>query len=458
MNVSSENPYTSSFRASGVAFVLILAASLSLIVSPLLVLATLGAAVFLWTIVRRPTTVLGIVLAFMPLDFMAIALGKFFNLPHMTLVSLCTKEIPLFLLAVVLLRRNGFRPTSPDWWLLGSFFIACARTLFGGTWVALWTDFNFVLPYFIGRMTILSEVQERAWAKCAVWIAATLSILGLVEVFIIGDGPRTLLYLALDTGGTQGGKLTASFSGEGFTGLREAATMVGPNSFGVLCMLALILWWIYLRNPLPAGMVATGLICCVTRADWIGTAASISVLAVIMGQRKRFLRYAVLALILFVMSIPLLGLGDYLFLSKAGQDLSTEYHQERIVEGLKYAIDHPFGGGNTKLSPVAIVEDSNITVFETTYPYFAAAYGAAAALTFIGFLFSALHCLWRRHDQLSYAAIGMIIGISVVMVFTLPLNDRRLAYWAFFPIGLAVRPCISALKSEASTPQDIEIL
>ena len=288
MNVSSENPYTSSFRASGVAFVLILAASLSLIVSPLLVLATLGAAVFLWTIVRRPTTVLGVVLAFMPLDFMAIALGKFFNLPHMTLVSLCTKEIPLFLLAVVLLRRNGFRPTSPDWWLLGSFFIACVRTLFGGTWVALWTDFNFVLPYFIGRMTILSEVQERAWAKGAVWIAATLSILGLVEVFIIGDGPRTLLYLALDTGGTEGGKLTASFSGEGFTGLREAATMVGPNSFGVLCMLALILWWVYLRNPLPAGMVATGLICCVTRADWIGTAASISFLAVIMGQRKRF--------------------------------------------------------------------------------------------------------------------------------------------------------------------------
>ena len=139
MNVSSENPYTSSFRASGVAFVLILAASLSLIVSPLLVLATLGAAVFLWTIVRRPTTVLGVVLAFMPLDFMAIALGKFFNLPHMTLVSLCTKEIPLFLLAVVLLRRNGFRPTSPDWWLLGSFFIACVRTLFGGTWVALST-------------------------------------------------------------------------------------------------------------------------------------------------------------------------------------------------------------------------------------------------------------------------------------------------------------------------------
>jgi hypothetical protein len=207
MNLSSENPYSSSLRVSGLAFVLILAASLSLIVSPLLVLATLAAAVFLWAIVRRPTTVLGVVLAFMPLDFMAIALGKFFNLPHMTLVSLCTKEIPLFLLAAVLLRRNGFHPTAPDCWLFGCFSIACVRTLFGGTWFALWTDFNFVLPYFIGRMTILSESQERAWAKCAVWIAATLSMLCLVELFIIGDGLKNLFYFALDTSSKKWDKL-----------------------------------------------------------------------------------------------------------------------------------------------------------------------------------------------------------------------------------------------------------
>lgn len=450
-----ENPMVSPFRASCVVFVLILAASLSIFASPLLVLVPFVAAVLLWAIFRHPTAALGAVLAFLPLDFMAIALGKFFGLPHMTLVSVCSKEIPLLLLAALLWRRNGFKPTTPDWWLLGCFSLACLRTLLDGTLVAWWTDFNFIVPYLVGRMAVLTREQEQLWAKCAVWIASVLSMLGLLEVFVFGEGPRTLLYLALDTGETEGGVLTASFRGQGLTEVREAATMVGPNSFGALCMIALILWWVYCRNPLPAGMVAIGLICSVTRADWLGAAAAIPLLAVIMGQRKRFLLYAALALALFVASIPVLGLSDYLFFTKTGQDPSAEYHQEGIVNGLKYAAEHPFGAGNANLSPVATVQDSKVTFIETTYPYFAAAYGIAVALCFVGFLFSALHVAWRQQGQLGYAAVGILVGISVVMIFTLPLNDRRLACWAFFPVGLAVRSCLKGSNSGASGRREI---
>jgi len=88
---------------------------------------------------------------------------------------------------------------------------------------------------------------------------------------------------------------------------------------------------------------------------------------------------------------------------------------------------------------VAFKENSNVTIFETTYPYFAAAYGATVALCFVGFLFSALRFIRRKQGELGYVAIGILVGISVVMIFTLPLNDRRLACWAFFPVGLALR-------------------
>jgi len=426
------------FRNSSVVFFVLLAATLCIFVSPLLVLAPVVAAALLWAVFRYPTTALGAILAFIPLDFMAIALGKLFGLPHMTVVSVCTKEVPLLLLGALLWRRNGFEAIAPDWLLLLSFIVACVRTAFSGSLVALWTDFNFIVPYFVGRMTVLSQERERRWARWAVWTAAVLSILGLLEVFVFGQGPRTLLYLALDSG-TEGGALTASFGGEGFEGMREAATMVGPNGFGVLCMIALIIWWVYCRNPLPACMVATGLICSLTRSAWIGTAAAIPLLAVVMQQKKRFFLYATLALALFAASIPILGLSDYLLLSRKGQDLSTEWHREGIVNGLKYDIDHPLGSGNAKLNPVVLNQDTTVTIFETTYPYFAAEYGIATGLCFVGFLFSALYVVWRTRSPLGYVAVGILVGISIVMIFSIPLNDRRLACWVFFPVGLAVR-------------------
>ena len=434
-----ENSFGTAFRNSSVVFILLLAASLSLFVSPLLVLVTIVAGVLLWMIFRHPTTALGAVLAFMPIDFMMVAVGKFFGFPHMTLISVCSKEIPLLLIAAFLWRRNGLKSTAPDWLLLGCFSLATLRTIFDGSLLALWTDFNFLFPYFIGRVSVLGHEQEQLWARCAVWIAAILSLLGLVEVFVFGEGPRTLLYLAVDSGGTEGGALTASFRGEGFAGMREAATMVGPNAFGALCMIALIVWWVYCRNPLPACMIATGLICSLTRSAWIGTGVAISLLAVAMQQKKRLFLYATLTLALFAASIPILGLSDYLFLSQKGQDLSTEWHREGIVNGLKYDLDHPLGSGNGKLNPVVLNQDTTVTIFETTYPFVAAEYGIATGLFFVGFLFSALYVVWGTRSRLGYVASGILVGISIIMIFTIPLDDRRLACWVFFPVGLAVR-------------------
>jgi len=428
----------SGFQISVAVCILMFAGLLSIFVSPLMVLVPFAGAAGLWLVLKFPMTLLGFVLAFMPFEFMAIALGKLFGLPHMTLVSAFDKEVMLMVLAFLLWRRNGFKPTAPDWFVFACFIVAVIRTAFGGSIAGLALDFAFIISYFIGRVTVLTAKQERVWARCAVWIAGILSVLGLAEVFIFGEGPRTLLYLAIDSE-TEGGQLSGSFHATGFTGLREAATMVGPNGFGALCMIALVLWWVYGRNPLPAAMIAVGLICSLTRAAWLGVAVAILLLAILMRQKKRLALYAALALALFAAAVPVLGLTDYLFATKTGQDLSADWHRDTILDGFKFAAEHPLGAGNNRLGPLAIKEDSNLSVFETTYPAVAAEYGILSALCLFGFSVSALYLVWRNHSAIGYAALGILAGMVIVMVITLPLHDRRLAPWAWFPIGLALR-------------------
>jgi hypothetical protein len=438
MSAASSHNLFSAVRISGLLLAMTLAASLSMAISPLLVGASMGAATLLWILFRQPVAMLGLLLAFMPMDYMAIELGKFFGLPYMTLVSACTKEVPLLLLLLILWRRNGCRPAAPDWWLLAFFAMAAVRTAFDGSLAGLVTDFSFIIPYFVGRVTVLGPRQEKRWAVGAVWIAAILSVLGMIEVFILGEGPRALLYLATDSQ-TRDGRLTASFHGIGFAGMREAATMVGPNGFGELCMIALLLWWVYCRNPLPGSMIAAGLIGSVTRSAWLGTATAIFLLAFLMRQKRRLVVALTSALVLFVLSIPVLGLNDYLSFNETGQDPSAEGHRDEIADGLQYAVEHPLGSGNGEVSALSLQANLNAKTFETTYPNFAAEYGIGAVLSFAGCLGSAGYVLWRTPTPLGRAALGILVGLSVLMIFTLPLIDRRLACWLCFPIGLALR-------------------
>jgi O-Antigen ligase/Glycosyltransferase family 87 len=435
---ASENPFAAAFRTSSLLLIILLLLFLCVFVKPTAVVVPLAAALSLWAIFRRPLVILGCLLAFMPIDYLTIELGKFAGLPHMSLASACTKEVPLLLLILALSLRNGFKPAAPDWFLGAFCILATMYTLIEGSWAALAIDLNFAIPYFVGRMTLLTEKQEQKWAMRGVWIVAVLAVLGLSEVFILGDGPRTVLYVATDAA-TENGALTASFHAIGFEGLREAAGMIGPNSFGVLCMIALILWWAHSRNLLPAAMIGVGLVCSLTRSAWMGTAVAIPLLAFIMNQKRRFFLYAALGLALFAVSIPILGLSDYLFFNKTSQDPSAEWHRDAILNGATYAIEHPFGSGNTKFSRLALSKNNNVTIFETTYASLAASYGIPALSCFFGFLLAAMRFSWRAKSNLSYSVVGILIAMAVVMLLAIPLDDRRLACWVFFPVGLAIR-------------------
>jgi len=437
-----ENPFVPGLWVSAGACLLLIAVFLHLLRVPLTTLALcVGAAALLWMTFRYPVIALGAVLAVMPLYPMAILLGRFFGPAYLMSdsVKACDRIVLLFL-TCVLWWRNGIKLKAPDWFLLSCFGLALLRLTLGGSLLALLSDFNLIIAYAAGRVTVLTIQQQKYWARAGTWIVAVLSLLGMIEVFLLGEGPRTILYLAVaDERETAEGALNATFHAESFAGLRESATMIGPLQFASLCMVGLILWWVYHRNPVPGVAIAAGLLCTVTRSAWLGTALAIPLLAVYMHQKRRFLLYASLALGLLIASIPVVGLADYLSLAKKGQDLSAEGHQESLLTGLEYALTHPFGSGPGNVGMYGTKENSTGVFIEDSYLTLAAEYGIPAALCFIGFLVSAGKMIWPQRTQLGYVAVGILVGFAVVMTVA-PLHDVfTLASWVWFPVGLAVR-------------------
>lgn len=433
------NPFASALGLSGLALILSLAAwfkvfGVSLIPAALAV----GAAALVSAAFRHPVGSLGVVLAWMPIHPLAFLVATFFGPSYLGRFEGCDRAA-LLLLGFILWNKNGVKLAAPDRFLLACFGLAFLRLAFGGTFLALLSDFNFVIAYAAGRMVWMTRCQEGRWARRAVWIVAVLSLLGMSEVFLIGDSPRTVLYLSVAEGATDEGALNAAFHADGFTGLRESATMFGPLQFAPLCMAALVLWWVYCRNPVPAAMISAGLICSVTRSAWLGTVAAIVLLAVLMRQKRRFSLYAALALALFIAAVPVLDLGDYLLSTRTGQDLSAQDHQESIVKGLEYVAAHPLGSGPGNAGMFATKSNADGVFIENTYVTLAAEYGIAAGLCFLGFLFTALRAAWRERTQRGYAAVGILVGFGVVMLLAPLHNVFSLACWIWFPVGLAVR-------------------
>jgi hypothetical protein len=430
---------TTAFHVGAALSVLAFAGLLGLLGVSLIPFALLcGMALLLWLAFRYPMKGLAGFLAFIPIYTLAFLLAKFFG-PHYVGLLEGSDRVVLLLFTFILWRQNRIELKTPDWLLLGCFAIAVVRLLISGTLLGLLTDFNFLIAYAAGRVTVLTTEREKLWAKRAVWIVAVISVLGMVEVFYIGEAPRTMLYLAVANGGTAGQTLDAAFHADQYLGLRESATMFGPLQFAPLCMAALVLWWVYCRNAIPAAMIGAGLVCSVTRSAWVGTAAAFITLAVLTGQTRRLLKYGALMLALFIAAIPILGLKDYLLSTKSGQDPSRESHEESLFGGMKYTLAHPLGTGPGSVGKWAVKQETNAAGIEDTYLTIGAQYGIPALLCFVGFLGSALRILWREHTQRAYAAVGILAGFGTVMMFVALHDVFPLACWLWFPVGVAIR-------------------
>ena len=448
-------PLLKALAISGAASALVFTGLLGALGIPLTPFALVaGAALFVWLAFRYPLSGLGIFLLWIPVHTLAFLIAKFFGPSYIGVLEGSDRVLLLFL-AFILWRKNGIKFTTPDWLLLTCFALAAAHLIFTGNVVALLSDFNFMIAYAAGRVTVLSGKSENKWANRAIWTVAALAVFGMIEVFVIGEGPRTVLYLAVGRGGTQDGALDAAFHGQSYSWMRESSTMFGPLQFAPLCMAALIIWWVYSRKLLPGAMIAAGLICSVTRSAWLGSAVALSALAVLMGQTKRFLQYGAILLALFIVAIPLLGLTDYLVSTKTGQDASAQGHQESILDGVQYMTHHPLGVGPGNAGKFALEEGTAFSV-ENSYLTLAAEYGILTTLLFVGFLGSVVRTLRRQRTRLAYVAIGIVLGFGTVMIFAALHDVFPLACWLWFPVGLAIR-CASedSARNETVVPSEV---
>ena len=436
---SQRNPYGRALLfclgASSVAFL----GLLRLFGVPLVPFALASGLVFLlWLAFRYPMMGLAGFLALIPAYTLIFLLAKYFDPNYIGALEGCDRVV-LLLFTFILWRRNGIKLVLPDWLLLACFGLAVIRLFFSPGLLALLTDFNFIVAYAAGRVTALPPEQEKSWANRGVWIIAIISVIGLVEVLFVGEGPRTVLYLAVANGGTSGLHLDAAFHADQYFGLRESSTMFGPLQFAPLCMAALVIWWVYSRKIVPAILITAGLVCSVTRSAWLGTVAAITVLAALTGQGKRLLWYGAVALALFLAAIPILGLSDYLLSTKTGQDPSSQSHRESLLGGLEYTLAHPLGTGPGSVGKFAVKQDENAAGIEDTYLTLGAQYGIAALACFASFLLSILRLLWHERTLRAYTAIGIIVGFGTVMMFAALHDVFPLACWLWFPVGLAVR-------------------
>lgn len=454
--VKTENPFAVAFGISSIVFVLFAAVFLHVVGVPLTGFALLlSAGALLWMAFLYPATALGGVLALMSIYPIAFLLAKFFGPPYIALFEGCDRVV-LLLLAFILWRRYGVKLVAADWFLLVCFGLAVVRLAFGGALINLLADFSFMIAYAAGRVAVLTAGQQKSWARGAVWIIAVLSVVGMSEVFVFGQGPRAILYSSVTDGLTLNGTLDGRFFAESFAGLRESATMVSPPFFALLCMAALVIWWVYCRNPLPAAMITAGLICTVTRSAWLGTALAIPLLALKMEQKRRFLLYAALALTLFIGSVPVVGLGDYLLKTKSGGDVSTQGHLATLVTGVEYVTGHPFGAGPGNYDRGAgakhsISLSSSAPWVESSYLLLASEYGVLTGLCFLGFVLTALWLSWRERILLGYASVGILVGFGAAMMVA-PLHaDFALASWIWFPVGLAVRSSTAGRRPRERT-------
>jgi hypothetical protein len=407
-------------------------------ISPLPLLLLSIATSILALAYQKTTFCLGLFLFIMPMFTLMFMLAEFFGPSYIGKLEGIDRGI-LLLLVLCLALRNRVRLVTADFLVLACFLFCAMRLPLDGSALSLASDFGFMLVYFAGRLTNITEEQQIRWARIGVWVVAIIAVAGLFEVFGLGEGPRTILYLRVAEDTTVNGTgLNAAFHASGFKGMRESGTMLGPLQFGPLCMIAMILWWIYSRKAVPGIMILAGLVCSLTRSAWVGTFAAILLLAIVMGQIRKTALYGAIALAIIIAAIPFIGIGDYLSNNRARSDTSADQHKDSLEQGLSFVMEHPLGAGANTVGRQALKTNDKAFYFENAYLSLSGAYGIPVVLGLLAFIAELLRLGLRAKNKLGYVVFGILVGFSVELTAVTLHDVFPIACWIWFPAGLLV--------------------
>lgn len=377
----------------------------------------------------------GIFLLLIPLQWLVIALLQVSGVSQYELIS-AMKEVVLVATVIwFAYRAPGVRLTLPDIILGAMLMLVVIEQLFYTDIKAMRDDWEWALPYMLGRVLPLDAAMQAKWAKCAVWMCAVLSIVGGAEVLFLGPGFRLFLLSVVEGDLT----LPPPFLADGYSGLRAASTMVSPLSFSALCMIALVLWWTYMNNPIPAAIIATGLVLTVTRSAFIATIAALLVIGI---RRREPARTAMLiAFVAAAIAIAIPSLDLYRYLGNTfspGADASLVGHADSVSAGIDRMLEYPMGTGAGTASPRKLASNASAFDIESTYLSFAVEYGMVVGVLFVGFIVFTLWRILRVKKPIGYAAFSILLGFSFLIAVGPLHQDITLGCWVWVPVGIAI--------------------
>jgi hypothetical protein len=303
--------------------------------------------------------------------------------------------------------------------------------------IGLKDDFDFVIPFLVGRVILLSP----RWIKTGLWVAGLIAILGAIEFFALGIGPRMLLM-----GVQNPNELTTTFKADFFEGFRAGSTLGGPLEFGGFCAITLIVVGSFYRE-LPkkylvlAPVIAMGLVASLTRMAVLGLVLGLVFLAVRTGQKLRLVAVAAgSAILLLALIIPGMGLGGFFAATVSGEDSSIGSHRTSLQEKTKYVLSHPIGNGAGTVGPRAAARDSNALQVESAFLQFGLEYGWLGIFLFSGFGVCVLFRLLRVDSSFGVMACAVTIAMLTMFAFSPVHMEFGLNSWAWLIIGSGFRP------------------
>ncbi len=242
---------------------------------------------------------------------------------------------------------------------------------------------RFLFAYLLG--SIVSYSYTRIWRralKVIMVVGVIVAFLGLLQVLIL---PKDILtHLGYDPFGvdTKGIPPAYHLVANNQDYVRAQSSLRGPNALGAYLILPLIILLhmyeinrrkIYLFGSFLCGFV---LFLSFSRSAWIGASIGIITLAVISFPKKIkkhvFSWKAALVFLLIIGIIGALSKTEFvktlIFHTSQNQSVnSNEGHISGLVDGTKYIISHPLGGGVGIAGPASVLDGQNVNISENYY-------------------------------------------------------------------------------------------
>jgi O-antigen ligase len=318
--------------------------------------------------------------------------------------------------------------------------LAVVHRAYGGTWMGIKDDLEFVLPFAAGRVIQLSQERRLLWVKLALVSMTVVAMLGLVEYFYV---PPTLraLWMGLE-------RIPAQEYAAGYGHYRIGSTLVGPDEFGMMCAFALVMF-VAFRDHLPrrwwlaALVLSVGVLLSVMRSAWAAAVLGIAAVEIRRGHRLRAGLVIGAALTVVLLVAEPLGLSNFLAATSSGQEESLRGHEQNLARYSAAVWENPFGTGPGTVGPHASARLSKDISPENSYLALALGYGIVGGILFAVFCALGLWYCYRLSSELGMAALGMLLGYAASM-FVLPNHmSFAMGSWAWFPVGMVVTDSVS---------------